>query len=54
VTSDRITHLRHIRADTEVTAALQVHEVAHTGERLKLHVDMNRAVLIDPETELVL
>ncbi len=41
-------------AGTEVTAELQAHDVEHTGERLQLHVDMNRAVLIDPESELVL
>ena len=41
-------------ADAEVMAELQAHDVEHPGERLQLHVDMNRAVLIDPETELVL
>ena len=41
-------------AGTEVMAELQAHDVEHPGERLQLHVDMNRAVLIDPETELVL
>ena len=41
-------------AGTEVMAELQAHDVEHPGERLQLHVDMNRAVLIDPQTELVL
>ena len=35
-------------------AELQAHDVERPGEHLQLHVDMNRAVLIDPETELVL
>jgi hypothetical protein len=35
-------------------AELQAHDVERLGERLQLHVDMNRAILIDPETELVL
>jgi hypothetical protein len=33
---------------------LQAHDVERPGERLRLHVDMNRAVLIGPRTELVL
>jgi multiple sugar transport system ATP-binding protein len=41
-------------AGTEVVAELQAHDVERTGEQLLLHVDMNRAVLIDPQTELVL
>jgi multiple sugar transport system ATP-binding protein len=41
-------------ADTAVMAELQAHDVERPGERLQLHVDMNRAVLIDPHTELVL
>jgi multiple sugar transport system ATP-binding protein len=41
-------------ASTEVMAELQAHDVERPGERLQLHVDMNRTVLIDPETELVL
>jgi multiple sugar transport system ATP-binding protein len=41
-------------AGAEVMAELQAHDVERPGERLQLHVDMNRAVLIDPETELVL
>ena len=39
---------------TEVTAELQAHEVERPGERLELDVDMNRAIVIDPDTELVL
>ena len=41
-------------AGADVMAELQAHDVERLGERLQLHVDMNRAVLIDPETELVL
>jgi multiple sugar transport system ATP-binding protein len=41
-------------AGTEVTAELQAHDVERPGERLQLHMDMNRAVLIDPKTDLVL
>jgi multiple sugar transport system ATP-binding protein len=41
-------------AGTEVVAELLAHDVERTGEQLLLHVDMNRAVLIDPQTELVL
>jgi multiple sugar transport system ATP-binding protein len=40
--------------DTEVVAELQAHEVERPGERLTLHVDMNRAIVIDPATEHVL
>jgi multiple sugar transport system ATP-binding protein len=39
---------------TEVTAELQAHEVERPGERLTLHVDMNRAIVIDPATGRVL
>ena len=39
---------------TEVMAELQAHEVERPGERLTLHVDMNRAIVIDPETDRVL
>jgi multiple sugar transport system ATP-binding protein len=48
------TYATFLLADTEVMAELQAHDVERTGERLQLHVDMNRAVLIDPQTELVL
>ncbi len=41
-------------ASTEVTAELQAHDAEKPGERLDLHVDMNRAVMIDPRSELVL
>lgn len=37
-----------------VVAELQAHDIEKPGERLALHVDMNRAVLIDPDTERVL
>ena len=39
---------------TEVVAELQAHEVERPGERLTLHVDMNRAIVIDPATDRVL
>jgi multiple sugar transport system ATP-binding protein len=48
------TYATFLLAETEVMAELQAHDVERPGERLQLHVDMNRAVLIDPETELVL
>ncbi|MGI9509466.1 MAG: ABC transporter ATP-binding protein [Geminicoccaceae bacterium] len=38
----------------EVTAELQAHDAERPGEQLELHVDMNRAVVIDPESERVL
>jgi multiple sugar transport system ATP-binding protein len=48
------TYATFLLAGTEVMAELQAHDVEGPGERLQLHVDMNRAVLIDPETQLVL
>ena len=48
------TYATFLLAGTEVMAELQAHDVERPGERLQLHVDMNRAVLIDPDTELVL
>ena len=48
------TYATFLLAGTEVMAELQAHDVERPGERLQLHVDMNRAVLIDPQTELVL
>ena len=39
---------------TEVTAELQAHDAEKPGEQLDLHVDMNRAVVIDPSSDLVL
>ncbi len=38
----------------EVTAELQAHDAEQPGERLDLHVDMNRALVIDPASERVL
>ena len=38
----------------EVTAELQAHDAEKPGEQLELHVDMNRAVVIDPVSERVL
>ncbi len=38
----------------EVTAELQAHDAEKPGEQLDLHVDMNRAVVIDPSSNLVL
>jgi len=37
-----------------VLTELQAHDVERPGERRQLQVDMNRAVLIDPATGLVL
>jgi multiple sugar transport system ATP-binding protein len=37
-----------------VVAELQVHDVSRTGEQLELAIDMNRAVLINPETDRVI
>jgi multiple sugar transport system ATP-binding protein len=39
---------------TETVAELQAHDVSAPGERIELAIDMNRAVLIDPETEQVI
>jgi multiple sugar transport system ATP-binding protein len=39
---------------TPVIAELQAHDVSRPGERLELWIDMNRIVLIDPESERVL
>ncbi|MDH3661719.1 MAG: sn-glycerol-3-phosphate ABC transporter ATP-binding protein UgpC [Alphaproteobacteria bacterium] len=38
----------------EVTAELQAHDAERPGEKLELHVDMNRVVVIDPASERVL
>jgi multiple sugar transport system ATP-binding protein len=48
------TYATFLLAGTEVMAELQAHDVERPGDRLQLHVDMNRAVLIDPQTEVVL
>jgi multiple sugar transport system ATP-binding protein len=41
-------------AGVEVTAELQAHDAERPGEQLDLHVDMNRTIVIDPESDLVL
>jgi len=38
----------------ETVAELDVHDVEQRGERLTLLFDMNRAIIIDPETDLVI
>jgi multiple sugar transport system ATP-binding protein len=38
----------------EVVAELGAHDVSRPGERVNLLFDMNRAILIDPQTERVL
>jgi multiple sugar transport system ATP-binding protein len=38
----------------EVVAELKAHDVSQVNERIELSIDMNRAVLIDPETGMVL
>ena len=40
-------------AGTEVNAELQAHDVSQPGEKIELAIDMNRTVLIDPASELV-
>jgi multiple sugar transport system ATP-binding protein len=37
-----------------VTAEVEPHDVQHPNERIELDLDMNRAILIDPETDRVL
>lgn len=37
----------------EVVAELQAHDVSQPGETIELAIDMNRVVLIDPASELV-
>jgi multiple sugar transport system ATP-binding protein len=39
---------------TQAVAELQPHDVSSPGERLDLAIDMNRAVLIDPQTDKVI
>src|SRR5579859_6210873 len=39
---------------TNVVAELQAHEATQINEKIELSIDMNRAVLIDPDTEKVL
>ena len=39
---------------TQAVAELQAHDVPNVNERIEFAIDMNRAVLIDPQTELVL
>jgi multiple sugar transport system ATP-binding protein len=41
-------------AGHEVIAELQAHDVPKVHERVELSIDMNRALLIDPQTEAVL
>jgi multiple sugar transport system ATP-binding protein len=41
-------------AGTPVVAELQAHDIEVPGQSLELHVDMNRAVLIDPKTDEVI
>jgi multiple sugar transport system ATP-binding protein len=39
---------------TETVAELQAHDVSAPGQHIELAIDMNRAVLIDPQTEQVI
>jgi multiple sugar transport system ATP-binding protein len=39
---------------TQAVAELQAHDVPRANERIELAIDMNRAVLIDPQTDAVL
>ena len=40
--------------DTEVTAELQAHDVEQPGSEVELLVDMDRTILIDPQTDQVI
>jgi multiple sugar transport system ATP-binding protein len=40
--------------DATVTAEFDAHAVSQPGERLHVDFDMNRAVLIDPETNRIM
>ena len=40
--------------DKEVVAELQSHDVSRPGEQLALVLDMSRAVLVDPDSNLVI
>lgn len=48
------TYATFVLGDIECVAELQAHDVSSVNERIGLSIDMNRAVLIDPETEQVL
>jgi len=39
--------------ETEVTAELEAHDVERPGTRMRLWIDMNRAIVIDPQTDAV-
>ena len=41
-------------AEQPVMAELQAHDVPKVHERVELSIDMNRVLLIDPQTEAVL
>lgn len=41
-------------SSTEVIAELQAHDVSQPGQRVDLAIDMNRVVLIDPQTDAVI
>ncbi len=41
-------------AGVEITAELQAHDAEQPGQHLELQVDMNRALVVDPVSELVL
>ena len=40
--------------ETPAVAELQAHDVSQTGQSIELAIDMNRAVLIDPQTDRVI
>jgi multiple sugar transport system ATP-binding protein len=39
---------------TSITAEFAAHEVTGPGEQVRIDIDMNRAVLIDPQTDKVI
>ena len=41
-------------AETEVLAELQAHDVERPGDRIEVQIDMNRAILVDPQSERVI
>jgi multiple sugar transport system ATP-binding protein len=48
------TYITFALGDKPVTAEVEPHDVQHPNERIELDLDMNRAILIDPETDRVL
>ena len=47
------TYITFSLGGASVVAEVQAHDVHRPGEKVDLQVDMNRAVVIDPATDLV-